>query len=155
MQVDFKVVVTDFDDIPLGGFFQFALDGSFGLCVADDGGRRAALTLPTADQREQKIWLQLGGLTHQPLIHLPHAVLRPKLSSRAHSVTGSGLICAGAQHFIRGYEAQAQYKTFDVKSGLIAAVADRQAVQFSEWSTGQLVDGKFEEVYSFPPRKAS
>ncbi|WP_338833292.1 Ig-like domain-containing protein [Bradyrhizobium septentrionale] len=154
MQVDFSGVVTDISGIPPGGFFQFSSDGSFGLCVVDDGGTKAALTLPTADSKNHTIWIQTGDLTHQPLIHFPDAVLRPELSSRTSRVIGSGLICAGVQRFILGYEAQFQYKTFDVESGLIAALDDHQAVQFSEWSAGQIVDGKFEELYSFPPSKA-
>ncbi|WP_375762866.1 hypothetical protein ACE10X_22395 [Bradyrhizobium sp. Pha-3] len=150
MQVDFNGVITGFDRLPLGGFFQFSSDGSFGLCVADGGGARAALTLPTADSKNNTIWIQIGGMT-QPLIHFPDAAMRPKLSSRIPRVIGSGLICAGAQRFIRAFETQSQHKIFDVESGLIAAVDDHQAVQFSEWSVGRTVDGKFEELYRFPP----
>ncbi|MCC8955026.1 hypothetical protein H8B02_16735 [Bradyrhizobium sp. Pear77] len=154
MQVDFSGVITGFDGVPLGGFFQFSSDGSFGICVADNDGTRATLALPTPHSKNHTIWIQTGGLTHQPLIYFPDAVLRPKQSSCAPHAIGSGLICAGAQHFIRGHETQFLHKTFDVDSGLIASVADHEAVLFSEWSAGQVVDGEFEELYSFPPNKA-
>ncbi|WP_453951830.1 hypothetical protein [Bradyrhizobium sp. USDA 377] len=88
---------------------------------------------------------------HQTFIHFPDAVLRLKLSSFTAAVTGAGLICVGTQRFIRGrYEQRSQYSTFNVENGAIDQIAEYECVQFSQWSAGIIVDGKFEELYSFP-----
>lgn len=152
MKVDFTGVVTSFDGIPPGDFFMFDLrsGGAFGLCVAIADNKKAALSLPSANSKD-RAWIQVGGLTHQTFIHFPDAVLRLKLSSFTAVVTGAGLICVGTQRFIRGYEQQGfQYSTFNVESGAMDQIAEHEGVQFSQWSAGIIIDGKFEELYSFP-----
>lgn len=157
MKVDFNGVTTNFDGIPLGGFFMFDLSrgGSFGICVAAADNKRAVISLPTSSTpREQRLgWLQIGGL-NQTFIHFPDAVLRPVLSSVAEvgSLVGSALMCAGRKRFIRGYEnSPFQYRTFNIETGEAEELLVHDVVLFTRWGVGLLVDSKFEEIYSFPP----
>lgn len=154
MKVDFNGVTTNFDSIPLGGFFMFDLSrgGSFGICVAVADNKRAAISLPTSTSREKRLgWLQVGGL-NQTFIHFPGAVLRPVLTSvaEAGSSAGSVLICAGQKRFIRGYEND-HYRTFNVETGLVEELSPHDVVYFTQWNVGLLVDQSFEEIYRFPP----
>ncbi|MHC2623036.1 hypothetical protein ACVIW2_005068 [Bradyrhizobium huanghuaihaiense] len=160
MMVDFSGVVTTFDKVPLGGFFHFDLrtGGSYGICVGIAENKRAALSLPTPSSKDRRFgWIQVGGLNHQTVIHFPEAVLRPVLTSatEAGSTVGSVLICAGERKFIKGYEDHGMHqRTFDVETGMTAEITPLDIVNFAQWRVGKIVDGRFEELYCFPPAPA-
>lgn len=156
MKVDFSGVVTKFDQVPLGGFFQFdrSSGGGYGICVGIAENKRAVISLPTPASRDIRFgWLTVGGINHQTLVYFPDAVLRPVLSSiaEAGSMPGSVLICAGEKRFIRAYEDGMHHRTFNIDTGLAEQVAPFEIVYFTKWRVGQIVDRQFEELYVFPP----
>ncbi|MCA1538037.1 hypothetical protein I6F21_36675, partial [Bradyrhizobium sp. NBAIM03] len=106
----------------------------------------------TPAPQHQIAWHQQGAISHRTLIHFPTALLRPALSSAAvpGSAAGVPLVCVGNKAFVAGQQDWHHREYFNIDTGKAEKVALDDAVLFTEWAVGNVVDGKFEEIYRYP-----
>ena len=156
MNIDLAAVLTKFQNISPGAFIKLDISiegGSFGIFVEDGHGNQGIVTVPaTPAPQDQIAWHQQGGISHRTLIHFPTALLRPALSSAAvpGSAAGVPLVCVGNKAFVAGQQDRHHREYFNIDTGKAEKVALDDAVLFTEWAVGHVVDGKFEEIYRYP-----
>jgi hypothetical protein len=145
---------TSLDEIPPGEFFLFVRSGNshFGLCVAVPDAK-AAIIFNNERRRASPLWLNVGGLTNDTLVRLPDVVVRADLSiiSTEEGQRGTIIGAAGSFYIRVPVEELGHYRTFNMKTGLLEAPAeDAKKIYFARWYVGRVVDGEFEQIFSFP-----
>jgi hypothetical protein len=156
MNVEVPGVPLGFNELTVGSFFMFERSRrEYGICVSDDGQRKAAVILSTTDggRLGRLPWLAVGGLPQDAVVFFPSAVLRAsQLDITADLGQLGTLITAGDAFYISVSDTMGGYRTFNVATGQLEALPQgRIASGYSRWRVGIMVDDNFETIFSFPP----
>jgi hypothetical protein len=157
MKIEFPGSLIDFGDITPGTLFMcWNKQGRvFGFSVID-GKRKAAIMFYEREGRPGLPWLMLGGLPRY-VVAFPTAVVRPNAEVAA---SLQGIAAAGAviqtpdAPVIMSMVDQGEALAFNLATGQIEdGPFDARDVVYPEWEAGIIIDGKFQSVFSFPPKK--
>ncbi len=154
MNLDFPGIASDFDDVPLGGFFMFKRTvPEFGLCVSV-GQMKSAIIFSRSEKLGVPLWLAAGGLPNDALVRLPRATLRAELSSIVEDdrqALSGAVVSAGGKFYLRARQSISSYFTFNLQTG---AMEDppyaAKSIAFSRWQVGLPSERGFDLIFSFP-----
>ena len=152
MEVQLHGVPKKFSDVKPGGFFRSHKSKDFGICVSTNGKDRAAVLL------KERATPQFHTKVPPEVVYFSQAIVRIAdfEFSTDENQYGTLAVADDGEAYIQVPDEGASYQTFNLNTGLRTKLPTNVSpVFFSRWNVGILIDGKFNEIFSWPAKHES